>query len=120
MIAKMPKKSREFLEAECVRIANGQIEGRGTERVTIKRLFVKGTGSNWDVDQIQPQLSSVADREVRDAIKKLSGRLMATAKECGRESQKETTWGVCRCQITRRPKTSEKCASIRSAASRPL
>ena len=39
MIAKMPKKSR-----------------------------------NWDVDQIQPQLSSVADREVRDAIKKLSGR----------------------------------------------
>jgi hypothetical protein len=26
MIAKMPKKSREFLESECVRIANGQIE----------------------------------------------------------------------------------------------
>ena len=73
MIAKTPKKSREFLKAECVRIANGQIEGRGTERVTIKRLFVKG-GPNWDVDQIQPQLSSVADREVRDAIKKLSGR----------------------------------------------
>jgi hypothetical protein len=54
MIAKTPKKSREFLEAECVRIANGQIEGRGTERVTIKRLFVKGTGPNWEVDQIQP------------------------------------------------------------------
>jgi hypothetical protein len=50
MIAKTPKKSREFLEAECVRIANGQIEGRGTERVTIKRLFVKGTGPNWEVD----------------------------------------------------------------------
>jgi hypothetical protein len=74
MIAKMPKKSREFLETECVRIANGQIEGRGTERVTIKRLFTKSAGPNWDVDQIQPRLSSVADREVRDAIKKLSGR----------------------------------------------
>ena len=74
MIAKTHKKSREFLEAECARIANSQIEGRGTQRVTIKRLFVKGTSPNWDVDQIQPQLSSVADREVRDAIKKLSGR----------------------------------------------
>ena len=74
MITKMPKKSREFLEAECVRIANGQIEGRGTERVTIMRLSAKGTSPNWDVNRIQPQLSSVADKEVRDAIKKLSGR----------------------------------------------
>jgi hypothetical protein len=74
MIAKMPKKSREFLEAECLRIANGQVEGRGTERVTIKRSFIKGGGANWDVDQIQPQLPTVADKEVRDAIKKLSGR----------------------------------------------
>ena len=74
MMAKMPKKSREFLEAECVRIANGQVEGRGTERVTIKRLSIKGIGPNWDVDEIHPRLSTVADREVRDALKKLSGR----------------------------------------------
>ena len=74
MIAKMPKKSREFLEAECVRIANGQIEGRGTERVTIKRLFIKGPGSNWDVDEIHPRLPTIADKEVREALKRLSGR----------------------------------------------
>ena len=74
MIAKMPKKRREFLETECVRIANGQIEGRGTERVTIKRLFPRGGGPNWDVDEIHPQLLAIADTEVRDAIKKLSGR----------------------------------------------
>ena len=74
MTAKAPKKSREFLEAECVRIANGQIGGRGTERVTIKRLFIKGASSNWDVDEIHPQLPAIADKEVRDAIKRLSGR----------------------------------------------
>ena len=74
MMAKMPKKSREFLEAECVRIANGQVEGRGTERVTIKRLSIKGIGPNWDVDEIHPRLSTAADQEVRDALKKLSGR----------------------------------------------
>ena len=72
MIAKMPKKSREFLEVECVRMANGQVEGRGTESVTIKRLFIKGSGPNWDVDEIHPQLPTIADKEVRDAIKKLS------------------------------------------------
>ena len=76
MIAKMPKKSREFLETECVKIANGQIEGRGTERVTIKRLFLKGNGPNWDVDEIHPQLPTIADKEVRDAIKRLSGRFV--------------------------------------------
>ena len=76
MIAKMPKKSREFLEAECVKIANGQIAGRGTQRVTIKRLSLKGTGPNWDVDEIQPQLPTIADKEVRDAIKKLSSRFV--------------------------------------------
>ena len=74
MIAKMPKKNREFLEIECLRIANGQIEGRGTERVTIKRLFPRGGGPNWDVDEIYPQLPTIADKEVRDAIKRLSGR----------------------------------------------
>ena len=74
MIAKMPKKGRDFLEAECVKIANGQIEGRGTERVTIKRLFLKGNGPNWDVDEIHPQLPPIADTEVRDAIKRLRGR----------------------------------------------
>jgi hypothetical protein len=69
VIAKMPKKSREFLETECVRIANGQIGGRGTERVTIKRVFPNGSGPNWDVGDIQPQLPTIADKEVRDAIK---------------------------------------------------
>ena len=74
MIAKMPKKRREFLETECVRIANGQTGGRGTERVTIKRLFPRGGGPNWDVDEIHPQLPAIADKEVRDAIKRLSDR----------------------------------------------
>ena len=76
MIAKMSKKNREFLETECVRIANGQIEGRGTERVTIKRLFPRGGGPNWDVDEIHPQLPTIADKEVRDAFKRLSGRFV--------------------------------------------
>ena len=57
MISKMPKKRREFLETECVRIANGQTGGRGTERVTIKRLFPRGGGPNWDVDEIHPQFN---------------------------------------------------------------
>ena len=74
MIAKMPKKRREFLETECVRIANGQTGGRGTERVTIKKLFPRGGGPNWDVDEIHPQLPDIADKEVRDAIKRLSDR----------------------------------------------
>jgi hypothetical protein len=73
MIGKTQKKSREFLEEECVRIANAQIDGRGTERVTIKRLFLRG-GPNWDVDEIYPQLSSDAENQVRVELKKLSGR----------------------------------------------
>ena len=75
MIGNTQKKSREFLEEECVRIANAQIDGRGTERVTIKRLFLRG-GPNWGVDQIHPQLSSAAEKEVRVELKKLSDRFV--------------------------------------------
>jgi hypothetical protein len=51
----MQSKSREWLEAECLRLAKRAPGGREIERVTIKRLSPKGTGPNWKVADLIPQ-----------------------------------------------------------------
>jgi len=59
-LKEMPTKSRDWLEAECLRLAR-QIIGE-IQSVTIRRLR-KGTRPNWKVADIVPQPSSLVSRK---------------------------------------------------------
>ena len=69
----MPSKSREWLEAECLRLAKRLPGGREIERVTIRRLSPKGTGPNWKVADLIPQPTFAVSRKVRDVLAHLPG-----------------------------------------------
>jgi hypothetical protein len=64
----MPSKSREWLEAECLRLAKRAAGGREIERVTIRRLSPKGTGPNWKVADLIPQPTLAVSSKVRDLL----------------------------------------------------
>jgi hypothetical protein len=69
----MPTKSRDWLEAECLRLARLVLGGKEIQRVTIRRLSPKGTGPNWKVADIIPQPTPFVSGEVRDALAYLTG-----------------------------------------------
>jgi len=69
----MQSKSREWLEAECLRLAKRAPGGRDIERVTIRRLRPKGAGPNWKVADLIPQPTFVVSKEVRDVLAHLPG-----------------------------------------------
>jgi hypothetical protein len=69
----MPTKSRDWLEAECLRLAQLVLGGKEIQRVTIRRLYLKGTGPNWKVADIIPQPTPLVSGEVRDALAHLTG-----------------------------------------------
>ncbi len=60
-----PAKSRDWLEAECLRLANRAPGGSEIQRVTIRRLHPKGTGPNWKVADLIPQPALAFSAEVR-------------------------------------------------------
>jgi hypothetical protein len=66
----MPTKSRDWLEAECLRIARRTIGG--IQSVTIRRLH-KGARPNWKVADIIPQPSLMVSGKIRDALARLTG-----------------------------------------------
>jgi hypothetical protein len=61
----MPAKSRDWLEAECLRLASRAPGGKDIQRVTIRRLHSRGTGPNWKVADIIPQPALAFSTEVR-------------------------------------------------------
>jgi hypothetical protein len=69
----MPTKSREWLEAECVKLARRVLGGSEIQYVAIRRLHPKGTGPNWKVADIVPQPSPLVSDEVRDELARLTG-----------------------------------------------
>jgi hypothetical protein len=64
----LPTKTKDWLEAECLRLARRAPGGSEIQRVTIRRLHPKGTGPNWKVADIIPQPSLI-----RDALAPLMG-----------------------------------------------
>ncbi len=70
----MPTRSLEWLEAECRRVANREIEVRGElVHVKIRRLHPAGSGPNWEVAEFVPPLPPIAERMARIASSVLTG-----------------------------------------------
>jgi hypothetical protein len=62
---KSPAKSRDWLEAECLRLASRAPGGSQIQRVTIRRLHARGTGPNWKVADLIPQPALAFSAQVR-------------------------------------------------------
>ena len=70
----MPIRTREWLEAECLRVANREIEVRGQlVHVRIRRLYPAWSGPNWEVAEFVPPLPPIAEKMARIAISILTG-----------------------------------------------
>jgi hypothetical protein len=68
-----PTKSREWLEAECLKLARQTPGGSEIQRVTIRRLRPKGTGPNWKVADIIPQPPLPLSVDIRTKLAHLPG-----------------------------------------------
>jgi len=63
-----PAKSRQWLEAECLKLARRTIGGSEIQRVTIRRLHPMGRGPNWKVADLIPQPTLLVSGKVRDRL----------------------------------------------------
>jgi hypothetical protein len=60
MSEKMPEKSRDFIQAECLKVAKRQLGCHDLQAVRIGRTKPKGSGPNWEVLGFTPALPPVA------------------------------------------------------------
>ena len=70
-LKQMPTKSRDWLEAECLRLARrtiGEIQS-----VTIRRLR-NGSRPNWKVADIIPQPAVSLSEKIREKLARLTGK----------------------------------------------
>jgi len=70
----MPAKSRDWLEAECLKVARQTRSGHAIERVTVRRLSSKNGPPNWKVADLIPQLAVQFSTDVRAALAHLPGK----------------------------------------------
>jgi hypothetical protein len=68
----MTTKSRDWLEAECLKRAR-RVLGE-VEYVAIRRIRVNGGGSNWKVADIIPQPSPLVSGKIRGTLARLTDR----------------------------------------------
>jgi hypothetical protein len=52
----MPEKSRDFIEAECLKVARRQLGYHDLQKVFIARTKPSGSGPNWEVLGFTPEL----------------------------------------------------------------
>ena len=71
---RLPTKSRDWLEAACLRLARGVSGGSEIQRVIIRRLRPKGAGANWKVADIIPQPSLLTSGNLRAVLARLTGK----------------------------------------------
>ena len=69
----MPTKSRDWLEAECLKLAKRTLGGSEIQYVAIRRLRQKDTKCNWKVADIVPQPSLLVSEKVRVTLARLTG-----------------------------------------------
>jgi hypothetical protein len=70
---KMPEKSREFIEAECLRVTRLQLGCHHVRSVRIGRTKPSGSGPNWEVFGFDPDLADGAKGFAMNAIDVLRG-----------------------------------------------
>ena len=81
MVEQMTKESRDFLEAESLRVAKRVLGCKHLTAVKIARVHPPGSGPNWCPVEFKPPLPPMAEAEARKAIASLTGkyaRLMGT------------------------------------------
>jgi hypothetical protein len=74
MAESMPEMTRNFLEAECLRVARGALGCNDLQAVKIARADIAGSGPNWYPSEFVPTLPPLAEKEARLAIAPLTGR----------------------------------------------
>jgi hypothetical protein len=67
----MPEKSREFIEAECQKVARLEQGCSDLVRVRIGRTKPRGSGPNWEVLGFSPDLPGLAQTYALAAIDRL-------------------------------------------------
>jgi hypothetical protein len=65
---KMPERSQQFIEAECLKMTRRQLGCSDVRDVRIGRTKPGGSGPNWEVLGFTPDLPEVAKHEALDAI----------------------------------------------------
>jgi hypothetical protein len=70
----MPARSRDWLEAECLKLARRLRSGRAIERVTVRRLGAKNGAPNWKIADLIPQPEMQFSADVRAALAHLPGK----------------------------------------------
>jgi hypothetical protein len=70
----MPSRSREWLEAEGLKLAQQMRSGRGIERITLRRLGARNGAPNWKIADLIPQPEMQLGAEVRAALAHLPGK----------------------------------------------
>ena len=80
MVEQMTKESRDFLEAESLRVAKRVLGCKHLTAVKIARVHPPGIGPNWHPVEFIPPLPPMAEAEARKAIASLTGKyaLMGT------------------------------------------
>jgi hypothetical protein len=81
MISEKLQKSRAFIEAECVKTASAQNLCRELKHVRIRRLFLGGTGANWEPAEFEPPLSTVGECMAQKAMSSLPDRYVLATGE---------------------------------------
>ncbi|AXK80063.1 hypothetical protein DW352_05765 [Pseudolabrys taiwanensis] len=68
----MPKKSRAFIEGECLKKIAKAWPSNDVQRVEIERLYPEGTGPNWRIRAMHPSLPPMAESEILSQVAHLN------------------------------------------------
>lgn len=71
---KMPEKTAEELETECLRLLRANASTREATSVPIRRVRPYGDGPNWTWGAIEPPLPPIAKKDADRIISEVSGR----------------------------------------------
>lgn len=73
MPEKMPEKSLQWLEEQCIKALQFDPHTRSTTRVTIIRLTPEGSGPNWALAEIDPSPTQNGWRVAHGLVAQLTG-----------------------------------------------
>jgi hypothetical protein len=68
MLELMPEKTKDFIEAECLKVARYGLGCSELEAVSIVRIKPEGSGPNWEVGSFSPALPEVALKDAKRRI----------------------------------------------------